>query len=181
MKKLRLWELRWLAIGSSRKCKRRCPSSSKDPRHDPRCCLKHRLSQPRKGMTVWVSFHQGKCQKPEDTFASKILIESGKLGENIFCCCFSRVRLFATPWTVACQASLSIKFPRQEYWSGLPLLLQRIFLTQGPNHVSGQCVRWSIRIKWIAQTFLFPSAWKFLLHCCLVSVQQHYIKLYIPD
>ena len=32
----------------------------------------------------------------------------------------SRVRLFATPWTVACQASLSIGFSRQEYWSGLP-------------------------------------------------------------
>ena len=27
---------------------------------------------------------------------------------------------FATPWTVACQASLSMAFPRQEYWSGLP-------------------------------------------------------------
>ena len=26
----------------------------------------------------------------------------------------------ATPWTVAHQASLSIGFPRQEYWSGLP-------------------------------------------------------------
>jgi len=25
-----------------------------------------------------------------------------------------------TPWTVAHQASLSIGFPRQEYWSGLP-------------------------------------------------------------
>ena len=25
---------------------------------------------------------------------------------------------FATPWTVACQAALSIGFPRQEYWSG---------------------------------------------------------------
>ena len=25
------------------------------------------------------------------------------------------------PWTVACQALLSIGFPRQEYWSGLPL------------------------------------------------------------
>ena len=34
--------------------------------------------------------------------------------------CFSRVRLFATPWTVACQAPLSMGFPRQEYWSGLP-------------------------------------------------------------
>ena len=26
-----------------------------------------------------------------------------------------------TPWTVACQASLSMGFPKQEYWSGLPL------------------------------------------------------------
>ena len=26
----------------------------------------------------------------------------------------------ATPWTVACQASLSMGFSRQEYWSGLP-------------------------------------------------------------
>ena len=26
---------------------------------------------------------------------------------------------FATPWTVACKAPLSMGFPRQEYWSGL--------------------------------------------------------------
>ena len=30
-----------------------------------------------------------------------------------------RVRLFAIPWTVACQAPLSIGYSRQEYWSGL--------------------------------------------------------------
>ena len=29
---------------------------------------------------------------------------------------------FATPWTVAHQASLCMGIPRQEYWSGLPLL-----------------------------------------------------------
>ena len=34
--------------------------------------------------------------------------------------CFSCVQLFATPWTVACQAPLSMEFLRQEYWSGLP-------------------------------------------------------------
>ena len=34
--------------------------------------------------------------------------------------CFSRVRLFATLWTVARQAPLSMGFSRQEYWSGLP-------------------------------------------------------------
>ena len=32
----------------------------------------------------------------------------------------SRVQLFATPWTVAYQASLSMGFSRQESWSGLP-------------------------------------------------------------
>ena len=33
----------------------------------------------------------------------------------------SRVRLFATPWTAAYQAPLSMGFSRQEYWSGVPL------------------------------------------------------------
>ena len=32
----------------------------------------------------------------------------------------SHVWLFATPWIVDCQAPLSMGFPRQEYWSGLP-------------------------------------------------------------
>ena len=32
----------------------------------------------------------------------------------------NRVRLFATPWTAAHQAPLSIGLSRQEYWSGLP-------------------------------------------------------------
>ena len=31
----------------------------------------------------------------------------------------SQAWLFATPWTVACQAPLSMAFSRQEYWSGL--------------------------------------------------------------
>ena len=33
---------------------------------------------------------------------------------------FSHVRFFATLWTTACQAPLSMGFSRQEYWSGLP-------------------------------------------------------------
>ena len=32
----------------------------------------------------------------------------------------SHVRLFLTSWTVACQASLSLEFSQQGYWSGLP-------------------------------------------------------------
>ena len=37
---------------------------------------------------------------------------------------------FVTPWTVACQALLSMEFSRQEYWSGLP------FPTPGPTQGS---------------------------------------------
>ena len=33
---------------------------------------------------------------------------------------FSRVQLFATPWTIAHQAPLSMRFSWQEYWSELP-------------------------------------------------------------
>ena len=36
------------------------------------------------------------------------------------CQSLSRVQLFATPWTVAREAPLSMGFSRQEYWSGLP-------------------------------------------------------------
>ena len=35
-------------------------------------------------------------------------------------CVLSHVWLFATPWTVACQAPLSMESSRQEYWSRLP-------------------------------------------------------------
>ena len=37
----------------------------------------------------------------------------------------SRVRLFATPWTIAYQAPPSMGFSRQEYWSGLPFSFSR--------------------------------------------------------
>ena len=33
---------------------------------------------------------------------------------------FSRVRLFATPWTVAYHTHASMGFSREEYWSGFP-------------------------------------------------------------
>ena len=33
---------------------------------------------------------------------------------------FSHVQFFATPWTIARQAPVSMGLSRQEYWSGLP-------------------------------------------------------------
>ena len=60
------------------------------------------------------------------------------------------VSLLVMPWTVARQASLSVGFPRQEYWSGLllpspgdlpaleiehgsPVLAGRFFTTEPPG------------------------------------------------
>ena len=54
----------------------------------------------------------------------------------------SLVRLFASPWTVACQAPLSMGFSRQEYWSGLPFPSPgktpwaHIIITQGKQLLS---------------------------------------------
>ena len=50
----------------------------------------------------------------------------------------SRVRLFATLWTVACQAPPFMGFSRQEYWSRLPFLSPEIFPTQELN--PGLCI-----------------------------------------
>ena len=45
----------------------------------------------------------------------------------------SFVRFFVTPWTVVCQAPLSMEFSRKEYWNGLPFPSQGSFLTQESN------------------------------------------------
>ena len=45
----------------------------------------------------------------------------------------SCVQLFLTPWTVVHQTPLSMRFSRQEYWSGLPCPPPGIFPTQGSN------------------------------------------------
>ena len=40
--------------------------------------------------------------------------------EKYKCYSLSRVQLFVTPWTIANQPPLSMKFSGQEYWSGVP-------------------------------------------------------------
>ena len=50
------------------------------------------------------------------------------------CCCLvmkSCSTLFVTPWTIACQAPLSMGFSRQEYRNGLPFPSPRNFLDPG--------------------------------------------------
>ena len=72
----------------------------------------------------------------------------------------SHDQLFATPWTVALQTSLSMEFSRQKYWSGLPfsppghLLTQRLWThiscvscTAGrfSKSVNTECDQWALK------------------------------------
>ena len=82
-----------------------CFSSSPAPSHSPLHTQQWR----------WGSHIVDICAYPCLCYMSKYSLQ---------CCtvlgCFSRVWLFPTIWTVACQAPLSVGFSRQEYWSGLP-------------------------------------------------------------
>ena len=60
---------------------------------------------------TWYFFRKLNIRLPYD---SAILLRVRVLGH------FSCVLLFASLWTVACQAPLSMGLSRQEYWSGLP-------------------------------------------------------------
>ena len=51
-------------------------------------------------------------------------------------CVCSVMSDFVTLWTVALQAALSIGFPRQEYWSGLPFPTPRDLPDPGIEPVS---------------------------------------------
>ena len=55
----------------------------------------------------------------------------GRRVDSKIVCVLSHVPHSATPWTVACQPPLSLGFPSQEYWSGLP------FTPLGDPHAPG--------------------------------------------
>ena len=50
--------------------------------------------------------------------------------------CFSRVRVFVTPWTATFQAPTSMGFSRQEHWSGLPCSPPERLLNSGTEPAS---------------------------------------------
>ena len=82
---------------------------------------------------------QGEIRKPSSVISVKKQkktvewgpIETNKQTNNFCCsykcvcvcvcmCAFQCAQPFVTPWTIACQASLSMGSSKQEYWSGLP-------------------------------------------------------------
>ena len=82
------------------------------------------------------------------------------------------VQLFAIAWTVACQAFLSMRFSKQEYWSGCHFLLQGIFPTRDWTCISCiscigrwllyQCATWEALYIGIVATHSSVLAWRIL-------------------
>ena len=52
------------------------------------------------------------------------------------------VQLFVTPWTVAHQAPLSMRFSRQGYWSGLPFPTSKNRIIEGIKQVNKLILSW---------------------------------------
>ena len=88
------------------------------------------------------------------------------------CLCVKLFQLYLTAilWTVACQASLSMEFPRQEYWRGCHALLQGIFLTQGVNSLLLSLLHWQ------AGHLLLTLPGKPIIY----TMVNHFCQIYLP-
>ena len=88
-----------------------------------------------------VGWSGRKCD-PEGSPATSCHLPTGRIlnfSFLIWACVLnhlSHVQLFVTPWTVACQAPLSMGFSRQEYWSGWPCPLPGDFPSPGVESMS---------------------------------------------
>ena len=71
----------------------------------------------------------------------------------------SRVRLLVTPWTAAFQAPLSMRFSRQEYWSGCHCLLHWRSYKTSIQQAELETNFWPILHTW------FQSFWS-----CFISI-----------
>ena len=113
----------------------------------------------------WESEEWGVASAPFFLFRARGALDSGRVLIPWWVEAFSGacVRLFATPWTVACHIPLSMGFPRQEFWSGCRFLLQEIFPTKGSNpHLLYLCVGRQIVYHWATFTGdgWLDSPWK---------------------
>ena len=70
---------------------------------------------------------------------------------------FSHVRFFAIPWTVACQAPLSMGCSRQEYWDGLPCPPPGDLPDPGIEPASPEAPTWQADYHWA--TKVAPASW----------------------
>ena len=97
----------------------------------------------------------------------------------------SHVRFFATPWTVACQAPLSVGFSRQEYWSGLPFPspVDAGSLTFGSSAFSKSSLNiWKFSVHVLLKPCLenfehYFASMRWVQLCCSLNILWHCLSL----
>ena len=90
---------------------------------------------------------------------------------------------FATPWTAAYQAPPSVRFPRHEYWSGVPLPSPLLCIKQTINEnllsSTGNSTQCSVPPKWEGnpgkKEYMYTDGWSTLLYS---RNSQRYKQLY---
>ena len=94
------------------------------------------------GLPLPKACRRGACEghTAEDSQAPRMLLPSGQgPGPGVGGCLVAQsCPTLATPWTVACQAPLSMGFCRQEYWRGLPFPSPR-GSSRPRNRTQGSC------------------------------------------
>ena len=81
---------------------------------------------------------------------------------------FSRVWLFVTLWTAACQVPVSMEFSRQEYWNGLPHPLPGDLPDPQIKPESLMCPAMAGGFFTTSTTWkLFEGSWKWKLFSCV--------------
>ena len=83
----------------------------------------------RKSCLCWANFESGQIKANSQVRSSK---KAWKV-KDVKVLVAQSCQLFATPWTVAYHAPLSMEFSRQEYWSEFPFPSSGAVLTQGSN------------------------------------------------
>ena len=95
----------------------------------------------------------------------------------------SHVWLFATPWTMAHQAPLSMGFARQEYWSGVPLPPGIGFLFSTLNQLSS-ALSASLLVFMACSTFAellhWPDLWGRMSNGSRPRKECHRLLMFIP-
>ena len=109
---------------------------------------------------TWISNLISRFRSREEAEEVIAYLHASMLGH------FSHVLLFATPWTVACQAPLSTGSPGKNTGVGCHALLQGIFPTQGSNPPR-LCL-----LHWQADSLPLALAWPGKPNCLL---KYHYI------
>ena len=119
----------------------------------------HAVANSRTGLSVWTELNWTELKHSVYSAEHNLTAtgrENGRVDSllvwHICAWLLSSVWLFATPWTVTHQASLSMGISRQECWSGLPTLLQGIFPTQVSNPGLLHC-------RQILYHLSYPGSW----------------------